>query len=362
MFNDSNFVILGEAAGVAENISNKYNSYWVSCSDKSDIQICGMKRIEGGRWISRFLKAVIMLKRLSGNDLILIQNTFRPFSAKLDIINSLFLLSLARLWKGRVLYLVVGGSPIVYTYSKSPSVSLRDFYVQAKKEGYYGLWEGWLLYFENRLVDECDKVYIPSSFYQKAFSKYKYKQITYKFPLSVDFFQGFPVASSLSEWYENLVAKLNRSCKVVKIAYIYRTNRKGSSEIIKALEGYKSKRTTFSIKIYNNISFNELLKVVNDSHIVIDATSGPLFGYLSLLAYFSSCVVLCGCLEDGRYGHGGMSICCEERSESDCIKLIKSQLLRAIIFLQKIDNGERGLVTRDEAEKYQDLYNGHFSQ
>ena len=338
-------LILGEASGFAKNlVKYELRSFWVSNDEQSDCCIAGFR----GK-ISEYVKNVMKLYtsykefNIESNRLVLVQTTFKLFPLKLDFLNLLFLYYMCANWKGVVEYYVVGGGPIVFEHSQY-HVKIKDFYNHAVEKGLYNFPHNFLCKVEKNIIKNCDVVNVTSDFYSQIYSNYTDKLNHFDFPLHGSFFKSYGYSHSLNDWLMRHHEKKIPNGKYT-VSYIYRTKRKGYHDITCALKNID--QSNISIKVYKDLEFDDLLEVLNNSHVVVDAISGDHYGYLALLALFSGCVVLSGTLIDERYGKIGLSLI----DNSDENSKLRHMNISKNIF--------KAIQVCDSIKKSDDFFNSH---
>ena len=321
-------LVLGEASGLGKNIKLSYPSA-LHCSEapSSDVRFAGFKSFNSS-YFSRVKKFLILYRRLNHEtaDIIFIMNTFRMFPSRLDFLNYCILLICAIFWRGRKIYVVAGGTHNVLWASRHGNIIPKDFYYQFKKEKISVFNLFFLKIMENFLLNQSNKILCISSFYKEIYSNFSnVKEI--ELPLHDNFFSNKPYKDYLS-WKKKICSKFSDQNRKAEIAYIYRTERKGSREILQVIE--KLKAMQISVDVYHNVEFEQLGKILNNYPIIIDATSGPKIGYLGSLALFNGTIV-CSSFNVNEADYGGLvfNISLDNLQCQDKNKYLREQIILA---------------------------------
>lgn len=322
-------IILGEASGLGANLFTILEAdYWISGSSKSDVVFNGF-RSEKCRYINRLYAFYKILRKANSRDsqLIFIMNSLRLFPHKFELLNICSLIVITIFWRGKIRYIVGGGTPLVLHNAKYGSPTIRDFQVQLLKDKYTVIGLYLLVLAERILIQRCDEIFCIANFYKEIYVLQGDVKVI-NLPLSKEFL-GKDATLSYDEWWLMNKTKCKRKIHA-KISYVYRTDRKGSNLILESLDNLNLENCTVSI--YHDISFEALLDVFANSDIIIDNTSAEGLGYLGLLALFNGCLVISSF--DERYWNYGpfvTNICCNRHSaKSESVKIIRSQIKTCI--------------------------------
>ena len=299
----------------------------------------GLKRDKRSYFLRLFdFIRIICKANRKDTQLVFIMNTLRLFPHKFELLNICTLIIIATLWRGKIKYVVGGGTPLVLYDAKFGNPKIRDFQAQLRKENYTALGLYLLVFAEKILIRTCDEVICIANFYKEIyFSKSEVR--LRNLPLAKQFL-GANSAVTYDDWIE-LNKQKAKSKSHITISYIYRSERKGSDIILTALENV----TLENIKIstYHNISFEELFRVFSSSDIIVDNTSAEGLGYLGLLALFNGCIVISS--YDERYWNYGpfvINICCNDHlSKRESVQFILKQIMKSVDTRHMIFDGDQ---------------------